>query len=71
MNSKQLHNIIQIGESEKTEFKRIWKDEHLKTLCAFSNTSGGILLIGIDDNKEIVGLSNAKALLEVFHTIAF
>jgi predicted RNA-binding protein with RPS1 domain len=28
----------------------------LKTLCAFANTNGGTLLIGIDDNKSTVGL---------------
>lgn len=28
----------------------------LKTLVAFANTSGGTLLIGVDDNKKIIGL---------------
>jgi predicted HTH transcriptional regulator len=28
----------------------------LKTLAAFGNTDGGILLIGVDDDKKIVGL---------------
>lgn len=30
----------------------------LKTLAAFGNTDGGILLIGVDDDKNIVGLEN-------------
>ena len=30
----------------------------LKTLAAFGNTDGGILLIGVDDNKNILGLEN-------------
>ena len=45
MDSKQILHIITGGESETVEFKRIWKDEYLKTLCAFANTSGGILFI--------------------------
>lgn len=28
----------------------------LKTLCAFANTEGGTLLIGVTDDKEIIGL---------------
>jgi hypothetical protein len=31
--------------------------EAVKTICAFLNTDGGILLIGVSDDKEIVGLS--------------
>jgi hypothetical protein len=30
----------------------------LKTLCAFMNTSGGTLLVGVNDNAEIIGLEN-------------
>ncbi|MCF6222388.1 MAG: ATP-binding protein [Flavobacteriaceae bacterium] len=30
----------------------------LKTLAAFGNTDGGILLIGVDDDKNIIGLEN-------------
>ena len=29
----------------------------LKTLCAFANASGGIVLVGVDDDKSLVGLS--------------
>ncbi|MDG6250511.1 helix-turn-helix domain-containing protein [Methanocalculus sp.] len=29
-------------ESQNIEFKESWKDEYLKTLCAFANTNGGI-----------------------------
>ena len=28
----------------------------IKTICAFGNTDGGILLIGVDDDKNILGL---------------
>ena len=65
MDSKQILHIITGGESETVEFKRIWKDEYLKTLCAFANTIGGILFIGVDDIKTIVGVKNASTLLEI------
>ena len=60
-----IQKLIDSGESETVEFKPIWKDEYLKTLCAFANTSGGILLIGVDDNKTIVGVAKANILLEI------
>jgi predicted HTH transcriptional regulator len=47
-------------ESQKTEFKQIWKDEYLKHICAFANTHGGSLLIGVGDNGEIVGIKERK-----------
>ncbi len=30
-------------ESQTIEFKQVWKDEYLKTVCAFANTDGGRL----------------------------
>lgn len=39
-------------ESQTIEFKQIWKDEYLKTICAFANTDGGNLYIGLDDNSR-------------------
>ena len=34
-------------ESQKTEFKVSWRDEYLKHICAFANTQGGSLFIGV------------------------
>ena len=64
MSRKSLIELIQLGESETLEFKRIWKSEFLKTLCAFANMSGGILLVGIGDDAEILGVKQANILLE-------
>ncbi len=30
----------------------------MKTIAAFGNTDGGIFLIGVDDDKNILGLEN-------------
>lgn len=51
-------------EQQNTEYKSIWKDEYLKWICGFANANGGTLIIGKNDNGEIVGLSSAKRLLE-------
>ncbi len=51
-------------ESQNLEFKSSWRDEYLKHICAFANTQGGRLLIGIDDHGNAVGLKNVEQLLE-------
>ena len=36
-------------ETDCVEFKRSWRDEWLKWICAFANSEGGTLYIGIDE----------------------
>lgn len=51
-------------ESQTTEFKPTWRDEYFKVICAFANTDGGELILGVDDKGRVKGLENAKKLLE-------
>jgi ATP-dependent DNA helicase RecG len=51
-------------EQQNTEYKSIWKDEYLKWICGFANANGGTLYVGKDDNGVVVGLKNAKKLLD-------
>lgn len=51
-------------ETQNIEFKSIWCDEYLKVISAFANSDGGELIIGVDDNRNPVGVKNAKKLLE-------
>ena len=51
-------------ESQVKEFKPNWRDEYLKTICAFANADGGKLIIGVDDNGNLIGVKNAKKLME-------
>jgi hypothetical protein len=68
---KIIEEIMQIGETNKIEFKSSFRTNlHtkqpdkkmelsiLKTIVAFLNTKGGNLLVGIDDDKNILGLKN-------------
>ena len=55
----------QLLESQTVEFKQIWKDEYLKTICAFANSEGGFLYIGLDDNSKVLGVENIEELLEI------
>ncbi|MDR2652226.1 MAG: ATP-binding protein [Prevotellaceae bacterium] len=51
-------------EQQIIEYKSIWKDEYLKWICGFANAQGGTLIIGKDDEGNIVGVKNVKKLLE-------
>ncbi|MBU1993426.1 putative DNA binding domain-containing protein [bacterium] len=55
---------LKLNESQTIEFKRLWKDDYIKWVCAFANSEGGTIYIGIEDDGEIVGIENAKKLLE-------
>ena len=50
--------------NQHIEYKRNWRDEYLKWVCAFANADGGELLIGVEDNGEAVGIDNVSQLLE-------
>ena len=67
------HSLIEDGENEFVEFKSTLRYnlftkkfdkeiEHatLKTVAAFLNTSGGTLICGVNDKKQILGLKDDK-----------
>lgn len=51
-------------ESQQIEWKWSWQDEYLKWLCGYANTDGGILYIGVNDDGYVVGVEDAKKMLE-------
>ena len=53
-----------MNENQQLEYKQVWKDDWLKTICAFANAHGGRLVIGCDDEGRVVGLKNINKLLE-------
>ena len=57
---------MKIDKDEKydLEFKQNWRDEYLKWICAFANTHGGSLYIGVKDNGGICGVKNYRKLSE-------
>jgi ATP-dependent DNA helicase RecG len=57
-----LLDEIKKGESKRLELKeKLPSNEAIaKTVVAFSNTSGGKLIIGVNDKREIVGIDEDK-----------
>ncbi len=51
-------------ETQTIEYKRQWKDEYLHYISAFANVQGGVLFVGLNDDGQIIGIDNAKYLLE-------
>lgn len=58
----ELVETIQNGESSGVEFKRDVLQSHdlAKELVAFSNLDGGMVLLGVDDDGSIVGLTRDR-----------
>ncbi|WP_232468329.1 AlbA family DNA-binding domain-containing protein [Alkalitalea saponilacus] len=53
-----------MAENQNIEWKESWRDEYLKWICGFANAKGGSIIIGKDDKGKIIGVKNAKRLLE-------
>ncbi len=60
-----MNKVSNLIESQIVEFKQIWKDEYLKTICAFANSEGGSLYIGLDDDAVVLGLEDIENLIEI------
>ncbi|MDB5261229.1 MAG: transcriptional regulator [Adhaeribacter sp.] len=54
----ELEILISQGEGERLEFKKTipHPDKIARTLAAFANTRGGIILVGVLDNGKICGI---------------
>jgi ATP-dependent DNA helicase RecG len=52
------------AESQNIEWKSSWHNDYLKWICGFANANGGTIYIGKDDNGNVIGLADAKELLE-------
>lgn len=60
-----LRNLIAQGESDTVEFKSRIPPEHTiaQVMAGFANSRGGILIIGVNDSGEIIGLPDNEALM--------
>jgi ATP-dependent DNA helicase RecG len=62
----KIKELIKKGESEKVEFKPSLSqtDKIMESFSAFSNTKGGIVIIGVSDKSEVLGIDIGKKTLE-------
>lgn len=68
MTALEVLSSLSKGEGTRIEFKRkLPRDERAaRTLCAFANTRGGLLLIGVTDRGRVHGVHHPD---EVMHKI--
>lgn len=64
MDIKKIKNILRMGESQSIEFKKNFGDEVIETLCAFANTKGGKIFLGVSDDGKIGGLKIVQETLQ-------
>jgi len=66
MTEQEFKELIQQGESQSIEFKTSLKlrNEIGQTISAFTNTSGGIILIGVSDEGKIIGVEVGRKTVE-------
>lgn len=64
--------LIEEGEGVHIEFKQRFStfEKIAKELIAFANTSGGYLILGVDDDKSIYGIESEKADYELIKETA-
>jgi len=58
MSYLDVKNLAQTGEGKFLEFKRTipTAEKIAREIAAFANTNGGTLLVGVDDDKSLVGV---------------
>lgn len=73
MSVKDLKNLVKTGEGTFLEFKRSVPSEIkiAREMAAFANTSGGKLLIGVDDDKSLVGVSSYHEQIYIVEKAAY
>ena len=60
---ERLRGLLTSEESETLEFKRTVPDPRVlaREITALANTKGGFVILGIDENRKIVGIDAEKA----------
>lgn len=60
---------MKFQESETIELKRMLNKDFAKEVVSFLNTRNGTIYIGVDDNGDIVGVSNVDKTMRVIRDI--
>jgi predicted HTH transcriptional regulator len=64
MTEQQIIQWLTEGEGPLLEFKREFTTEVARDIVAFANGSGGVLLIGVDDDASLIGVSEEPIRIE-------
>jgi ATP-dependent DNA helicase RecG len=70
LKQRDLHNLLALGEGFTTEFKRSGTSNLGREICAFANATGGVILLGVTDGGEMVGVKDHNRLKSEVQAIA-
>ncbi len=70
MKPEELYLVIQEGEGLSVEFKEKYTPKIDRDIVAFSNSKGGLLLVGVDDSGKIVGETLTNKMKAEINSIA-
>ncbi len=62
MTFEPLSDLLATGEGARTEFKRAMPSDLGREICAFANATGGVILLGVSDAGEVVGIGGHNRL---------
>ncbi|MEM2281952.1 MAG: putative DNA binding domain-containing protein [Candidatus Hadarchaeales archaeon] len=64
----EILKLLKKGENTTLEFKESFAEEKeiLETVCAFSNSAGGKIVVGVDDRGKVKGVALGKNTLQNF-----
>jgi len=57
MDKKELELVLKEGEGLTIEFKKRYTPRIVEDIVAFSNTRGGFILLGVNDDGKVIGES--------------
>jgi predicted HTH transcriptional regulator len=68
----EIAKVLEQGEGRQVEFKEgVAEDGRIaRTICAFANTRGGILIVGVTDRGRPIGAPRPAAIVEALHDLA-
>ena len=70
MKKADVNNLTALGEGFTVEFKRSGTSSLGRELCAFANATGGVVLIGVTDTGDIVGVDDHNRLKAEVQAVA-
>jgi ATP-dependent DNA helicase RecG len=72
MEQNEIYELLSAGESISLEFmdERVRPESLAREMVSMANTLGGVILLGVQDDGSVSGLSGQKQWEEWVHNIA-